>query len=500
MVSQKKENFWKFVAILGIVLYVVFSVFFILFGRVNADEGWYLYASRLVYMGQRPYQDFAYTQTPLSPYIYGIVQNMFPPGTYLGRITSLFFAIIAALLSVTLVRRYANWMASGITAMLWATFAYGIYYQSIVKTYALLTLLFMLSFYFLSTQNRQEWKLILAALCVVFAALTRLSALLFAIPILLYIFVVASKRSKVIIVVISATAVAWMIWLSFPDVRAVQWNLLIHHVGQWQNLSNIEKVQEIFGWRIPNLIFAYFSYFLLITAIVLLGYKQIFIHLKNNLIIAVVLASTLLFIMPHLVTGGWHIEYFVPAIFVSFTIIGILFTEIYKQQSPYPKIILQVVLLSTFILGLMRDGQLFVDTSGGQMPIQEIAKVSDIVTQLSDPEDEILALEGLWIAIDSDRLTLPGLSMAQFSFLDDDAVTAKRFNLVNGEIVADYIAEGRPKLVVLTDLDWGLLQNSGEAERILVLLNKQYELILRKDEFGQRQGVIEVYVRLDSSN
>lgn len=35
--------------------------FFILYRRVNLDEGWYLWASKLVYDGQILYRDFVYT-------------------------------------------------------------------------------------------------------------------------------------------------------------------------------------------------------------------------------------------------------------------------------------------------------------------------------------------------------------------------------------------------------------------------------------------------------
>ncbi|MGA7724597.1 MAG: hypothetical protein WCA95_04905 [Opitutaceae bacterium] len=42
-------------------------------GEPNADEGFYAYASYAVMHGRVPYRDFAYTQTPLLPYIQGAV-------------------------------------------------------------------------------------------------------------------------------------------------------------------------------------------------------------------------------------------------------------------------------------------------------------------------------------------------------------------------------------------------------------------------------------------
>ena len=46
------------------------------FGDLNQDEGWYLYAARLVSEGKVPYRDFAYPQAPLMPYIYAVANPL----------------------------------------------------------------------------------------------------------------------------------------------------------------------------------------------------------------------------------------------------------------------------------------------------------------------------------------------------------------------------------------------------------------------------------------
>lgn len=45
----------NFAFILIISIYVALSTFYIFFGSMNNDEGWYLYASKLVYAGKIPY-------------------------------------------------------------------------------------------------------------------------------------------------------------------------------------------------------------------------------------------------------------------------------------------------------------------------------------------------------------------------------------------------------------------------------------------------------------
>jgi len=48
----------------------------LLLGDLNQDEGWYLYAARQVQAGQQPYRDFAFTQGPVFPAVYGALYGV----------------------------------------------------------------------------------------------------------------------------------------------------------------------------------------------------------------------------------------------------------------------------------------------------------------------------------------------------------------------------------------------------------------------------------------
>lgn len=80
--------------------YLGLGVYFALFGRINQDEGWYLYAARLVYRGDLPYHDFAFFQPPLVPYVYGIPQRLFGESLEVGRFTSLFLSLATVTLGM----------------------------------------------------------------------------------------------------------------------------------------------------------------------------------------------------------------------------------------------------------------------------------------------------------------------------------------------------------------------------------------------------------------
>jgi hypothetical protein len=60
-------NFYKYLACFSLVAIAVFAV---LAGALNQDEGWYLYAAKLVGEGKKLYGDFFFTQGPIMPLFY----------------------------------------------------------------------------------------------------------------------------------------------------------------------------------------------------------------------------------------------------------------------------------------------------------------------------------------------------------------------------------------------------------------------------------------------
>jgi hypothetical protein len=66
---------------------------------VARDEGFYLYAARLVAEGHLPYHDFFLPQTPLTPVVYAAAFLILGPSWITARlVASLFTLVTAALL------------------------------------------------------------------------------------------------------------------------------------------------------------------------------------------------------------------------------------------------------------------------------------------------------------------------------------------------------------------------------------------------------------------
>lgn len=115
-------------------------------GELNQDEGWYLYAARLVSEGQLPYRDFAFTQAPLLPLAYSLVQPLVERGGVgAGRAVTLVLTLVTAFLAAAVARRLAPRELGGWAALAAFTLAavnvYQSYFGTVVKTYALCGLL-----------------------------------------------------------------------------------------------------------------------------------------------------------------------------------------------------------------------------------------------------------------------------------------------------------------------------------------------------------------------
>ncbi|MFN2350317.1 MAG: ArnT family glycosyltransferase [Kiritimatiellia bacterium] len=155
----------------------------LILGDLNQDEGWYLYAARLVAEGKLPYRDFAYTQGPLLPLVYAPARPLIAAwGLGAGRLVTTMLGLGSALLAACLASRLAPRGMARATALLAFTLAavnvYQSYYTTVVKTYSLTALLITGGFLALHTALRRQsgrpaW---LAGILMALAAATRSSA------------------------------------------------------------------------------------------------------------------------------------------------------------------------------------------------------------------------------------------------------------------------------------------------------------------------------------
>ncbi len=151
----------------------------LIFGDLNQDEGWYLYAARLMSEGWWPYRDFAFTQGPMLPLIYGLMYPVVDAlGVGGGRLLTMLVGFAAALFASALAWRLGGRSAGLLTLALLLLNVYHSYFTTVVKTYALCGLFITAGFYALGrkTGSQSPAWLLLAGFSFAAAAGTRLSA------------------------------------------------------------------------------------------------------------------------------------------------------------------------------------------------------------------------------------------------------------------------------------------------------------------------------------
>ncbi|MBR6022667.1 MAG: hypothetical protein IK066_09670, partial [Kiritimatiellae bacterium] len=152
---------WRYLCwvLLAAAAWLALAILNVWMGELNQDEGWYLYAARLLRAERLPYRDFAFTQPPMLPLVYASVWPwMSRLGLLGGRILSALFGLGAALLSAWLAMRMAphrnQRLAGALAFVLVAVNAHQAYFSAVVKTYSLASLFLLAGLVALSAVGR----------------------------------------------------------------------------------------------------------------------------------------------------------------------------------------------------------------------------------------------------------------------------------------------------------------------------------------------------------
>lgn len=182
MAGAMKRSIWTLLAVLAVGVSVLLSATNLFLGDLNQDEGWYLYAARLVSEGHFVYRDFMFTQGPAMPVVYGAFFPMIGKlGVAGGRLITSLFGLAAAGCAAWLAARSVSrhWKFAALAAfILTGVNVYQSYFTTILKTYALCAFFLTFGFVLLSYANSRRgaffafWSGFFLAL----AACTRLSA------------------------------------------------------------------------------------------------------------------------------------------------------------------------------------------------------------------------------------------------------------------------------------------------------------------------------------
>lgn len=481
---------WSGLVALGLAGALALAGLYVVYGQVNPDEGWYVLAARAVFDGALPYQDFAFTQAPLLPYVYGLPELVATHDLLVARVVSAGFGLAAIGLAVRLAWRVGSRWAAAATAVLLALNPFTLAYLSLAKTYALTALLISASVATLAigTRPARTGRLAAGAALASAAAATRLSMLPFAV-LLVGLAVWSARRDRRAVggVLLAAGAPAALTGaVVAADPGAALFNLVFFHQmsafgdGTWGDLSLIQKAGEYLTGRLPIGALHYRVYTVLVLAALALGTssRRVRRRFATTPALSAAAAGVGLFVAAHAGTGVFHSEYFTPVVPLAVALVAVAADAVASPHAATaetgaarrppssrlesPAGLAALAVTAAAVLAFPVGGSLLPRlATTSPTPLTGVERLADFVAAHTRPGEPVLALSAQSVAVEADRPLVAGLSLGQFSYADVSTARARRFALVNAERLTELLRRRRPAAVVLTGDDREILTRRG---------------------------------------
>lgn len=513
--------------LLGIgILYLCFGGLYLTAERPNQDEGWYLYAAKLVGDGQRPYVDFAYVQPPLLPYVYHLLGGDRKMAA--GRAVSVFFGFLTVLLV-----GLAGWRggpAGGLLAAALLAFCPFVVSQlTVVKAYALTNACLALGLCLaVHARGRTKW-LVGAGVGFALAALTRNSVAVALLVYWLWVALSPERRNSLKFVVPVSLGLVLLAYLPFllADASAVEYHLLRHHA---RNTVQGDAVTVVFTVLVRIVVVGRqmvaacqpLAVAVLAGLGLLLATSAETRETMGELALCLLLALTLA--IGHFVSMHPYQEYQVVVLPALGVLAGLAWGEIERRTNARRLVWIPLSVLAG-VVPILAIGPTIWALPGNQPgpdgrsdprgvfgPLGRVAY--EVVTN-SRPDDELLSFQ-TDVAVESQRKLCGGLTLASFSFTDDP--DAARWHLVNPQLLTELLDRADPAVVVLSpgDLSNLLRGQWTEDDRLVVqdglppesqavyqplieALDQNYTLVARVPQVGQFFETFSVLVRRGSA-
>ncbi|MBQ3098702.1 MAG: hypothetical protein IJC66_11170, partial [Kiritimatiellae bacterium] len=490
---------------LASLIAVCVAVLAVWWGGVNQDEGWYLYAARLVGEGKVPYRDFFFTQGPVLPYIYSIMPVH---GLLSGRLVTFAFSVFSVLVAIAFARRLVskesrNAVSLAVFAML-ACNLYHMYFTSIPKTYALGTLFVMLGFLLLS----YRWNF-LAAVSFAFASGTRISLVLIL---------------GVVGVGLLVTRFRTLQWLWF-GVGGMFGLFLVYgfFAVDAESLKGLLAAQAYHAGRggfdpffaagaVCRLARGYLAAGAVMFAAIALGKRTTYdlinaVSDSRRLRWMAGMSFAAVFLL-QLSAPFPYDDYQVPLMPLLAVLIAVPFAErsVFcgnAMRCLFPVLVSGMCAIASPLLqDWMTNGQdrfwsLKKDRS-------ELAQMRDVARRLEtmDPDGTMLLTQDLYLAVEMERKVPEGLEMGPFSYfpgLSDSE--ANSINVMNTRRMESLISSAPCKLAAFSGYGFAISVPKGDETKKAVqnrfreLLASEYEKISEVPHFGQNHTTLECFVR-----
>lgn len=479
-------------------------IFLFFFRQVNLDEGWYLWASKLVYEGKLLYRDFAYTQTPVLPYVYGLFQRLFGEGLYQGRALTLGLSLVTFGLSAATAQRLAGpWGALFCLALL-ATAFFALAQFTYTATYALTAFLFAAALY-VSLSNRPESQRNLwAALLLVTAIGVRLSVVAALPPFLLYLVLSSQRRFSAGVQVMVATT-AWLVlllglfwWLSGDNMI---YDILGFHTDRllrtdWHLLRIdyvVRKTSEDFIGLIG-----------LCVAGAGVGVVQLWRgrrspaspHPREGWLLIALFGMTMALFVVHLIprtTDSYYNALQAPLMSVSG---GIVLARWLQGESRGRRRLIGLLIGLVILTHGVRQLQAFLRDGFLLFPLRNrieiVRSAADLLRSYTKANDPLLSFSP-HLALEAGLRVPPGYEMAIFAYRPTwSNAEVVQYHVVNNERLLRDLTSARAAAVALTQFDFEQLY--GEREAVQTILQDRYRWFATVAGFGPYGDDLQLYL------
>lgn len=483
-------------------LYVVLLAVYVVVGRHWTDEGWYLNAARLVAAGQVPYLDFAFTQAPGFPYLYALPQVVFGPSFWVGRLTSLAFALGTGLFTLYAARRLGGPWGAILAFGFFALNIYNVHFLTVILTYPAATFFLTGALAALTAPWPAPARVAVALVAAALATGIRFSAAVPFAALLVYALLLLGRRPLALFALLPGLAGLGLIFGPFllADPVVARFNILGYHVEDASLFETIWRSRFYWINFLPgHLAWAIGGPLLLVLAW-RTGWRPRRPNARSGLlwmIAGVTVAITILHALPENPQAKYQTLIAPWACVLLGAGIVWLAADRGWSWATRAAVVLPLIALpfalqvaGNAVLAMAR-GELSprfseIDVGDGRLPLAEIESIGDFVAANTPPGEPVATLFTS-IAVAANRPVLPGLEMSIFSLTPAPAGQTERLRLTTPGALTEDIAAGRPAAIITEQTLLSFIPQP--------VIDERYCLARRDTGIGQFQETVDVYLR-----
>ena len=387
---------------------------------LNQDEGWYLMAAQRVSEGYLPYRDFAFTQAPLFPLLYQVttplVQEM---GLLGGRIITLLFSVFGMGVLLLTIRKLSTKSTYSVGALILLLLVglntTYLQFSTTVKTYALAGFFLSGGIYFLAAgmKNPSRFLFVLSGMCCGLATGTRISLVVFAVPIFWHVFRehrhLGIQASVCFLAGFSAVCLGLFLPFAILAPEGLWFGIWEFHAGRLTDSPLLTKGAFVLRW--------FRSIFpVVIGLLALWPYRSSISSLSKTLLL-----SSALVTIVHLIAPFPYDEYQTVLLPVLALVLALEIPKQFPQlqsHSPAPILLLAILFALTspsleIWFGGEKDRLWW--PAKTQSDLSRLRDTADKLEEL-DPQGTLLLTQDTYLAIEANRDVPRGLEMGPFSY------------------------------------------------------------------------------------